>query len=235
MAIPRILHVTSRRVPLAGVERAFLRRNRHILGDHWEYRIWSDEDNDKAIERYFPDFLGVFRTLPHGVMRADLARLAYMHIEGGWYADTDYEWLRDPTDAAAEYDLVLPMSRDPQGAGDERLGNAVFGSAAGHPFWTLVLRDALTAPISSDLPETAIESTTGPGLLTRHIDLARSYRKAWLPSRPFFHTPVRLVDECHDAFGVHHTRGSWRPNSIRWRVKMTMRRVERTIVTLRQR
>ena len=107
MAIPRILHLTSARVPLAGVEESFFRRNARVLGDGWTFRLWSDAENDAAVTQHFPDLLDAYRALPYGVMRADIARLVYMHADGGWYADTDYEWLRDPTEVAAEYDLVV--------------------------------------------------------------------------------------------------------------------------------
>src|SRR6188474_231200 len=152
MAIPRILHLTSARVPLAGVEENFFRRNARVLGDGWTYRIWSDAENDAAVAQHFPELADAYRALPYGVMRADIARLVYMHADGGWYADTDYEWLRDPTEVAAEYDLVLPLSRDADDAGGECVGNAVFGSIARHPFWAAVVFDVLSTPIPSDLP-----------------------------------------------------------------------------------
>lgn len=49
---------------------------------------------------------------PHGVMRADVSRLLYLYVEGGWYSDTDYYWVRDPTDLVKGRSIVLPTSRD---------------------------------------------------------------------------------------------------------------------------
>ena len=234
MAIPRTLHLTSARVPLAGVEDSFFRRNVRVLGDEWTYRIWSDAENDSAVAQHFPDLADAYHALPHGVMRADIARLVYMHADGGWYADTDYEWLRDPTEVAAGYDLVLPLSRDADDAGGECVGNAVFGSVAGHPFWASVVSDVLSTPIPSDLPTTEIEATTGPGLLSRHRMEAEGDPRAWMPPRRYFHTPVRLSRDSGEALGTHHTRGSWRANSLLWRAKMAQRQLGRLVSPLRR-
>jgi len=234
MAIPRILHLTSARVPLVGVEESFFGRNVRVLGDDWTYRIWSDAENDSAVTQHFPDLADAYRALPHGVMRADIARLVYMHVDGGWYADTDYEWLRDPTEVAAEYDLVLPLSRDAGDAGGERVGNAVFGSIARHPFWAEVISDVLSTPMPSDLPTTAIEATTGPGLLSRHRTEAVNDPRSWLAPRRYFHTPVRLSRDSDETLGTHHTRGSWRANSLLWRAKMAERQLRRLLTPLRR-
>jgi mannosyltransferase OCH1-like enzyme len=226
VAIPRILHVTSSRVPLVGVEKSLFRANRRKLGHSWKYRTWSDSDNDDAIAEYFPEVLDEYRHLQHGVMRADIARLAYMHIEGGWYADTDYEWLADPTEAASAYEIVLPLSRDGRDGGDELLGNAVFGSVKGHPFWSFVLRTTLAAGIPRVVPVMEIEQVTGPGLLTRHRARAHGYAAAWLPQRELFHPPVRGGGPSRaQPFGIHHTRGSWRSNSLQWRLRMEWNRL----------
>jgi len=160
--------------------------------------------------------------------------LVYMHADGGWYADTDYEWLRDPTEVAAGYDLVLPLSRDADDAGGEYVGNAVFGSVAGHPFWASVVSDVLSTPIPSDLPSTEVEATTGPGLLSRHRMEAVGFPRAWMPPRRYFHTPVRLSRDSGEALGTHHTRGSWRANSLLWRAKMAQRQLGRLVSPLRR-
>ena len=235
MAIPRVLHLTSARVPLAGVEHAFFRRNARLLGPEWTYRIWSDADNESLVAQHFPELVEAYRALPHGVMRADLSRLVYMHAEGGWYADTDYEWLRDPTEATAAYDLVLPLARDAVNPGAEQLGNAVFGSIAGHTFWAAALRDALTTPSPPGLPTTKVEDATGPGLMTRHREVARTDSRAWLAPRRYFHPPVSASLTSSVAFGMHHTRGSWRTNAISWRVRMAQRQLLRTVARWRRR
>lgn len=226
--IPRVLHLTSATVPLRGTEAALSRRNAAVLTG-WTVRLWSDADNDDLMASSFPGYVEQFRRLPFGVMRADVARLAYMAVHGGWYADTDYEWLRDPSDAAAPYELVLPRSLDETDEGGPRLGNAVFGSAPGHPFWAEVLGALFEQELPADLPVTAIESTTGPEFLSTQEFRAAGRTGVWLPPRACFHSQVVAARD--GVFGVHHTRGSWRANPLRWRLRMMERRVRRALTT----
>jgi mannosyltransferase OCH1-like enzyme len=215
--IPQVLHVTSDRVPLVGMQRAFHRRNARVLAG-WKIRVWSDADNDALIHSEFPQYLDAYRLLPHGVMRADVVRLVYMHALGGWYADTDYEWFKaPPVDQVA----VLPYSRD------NMLGNAVFGSRAGHPFWALALDALFAQPGLIDSTVLQIEDRTGPGFMTRLLPDAQALGDMWLPPRAYFHAPVTSAGG--DAFGVHHTRGSWRANPLRWKVQMMRRRLTRSV------
>ncbi|KAJ1555784.1 hypothetical protein HK405_013135 [Cladochytrium tenue] len=68
------------------------------LNEGWEYHLWTDLENRDLIVEHFPWLLRTYDALPHNVMRADLARYAYMFHYGGAYADLDME-------------LVQPLSR----------------------------------------------------------------------------------------------------------------------------
>lgn len=223
MAIPRILHLTSDSTPLRGLERRLLIRNRRVLRC-WEVRVHSDTDNDALVSATSPEYSAAFRSLPHGVMRADVARLLYMHAYGGWYADTDYEWLNEPADDLLTRDLVLPLSRE---GTEARIGNAVFGSAKGHPFWLEVAHEMLSKPVPSDLPKSAIERTTGPERLSGFASLAVA-QGAYLVPRRHFHGPTHVAHAATaDVYGIHHTRGSWRDDAWRWKISIMRHEVRR--------
>jgi hypothetical protein len=199
------------------MQRAFLRRNNRILTG-WDIRVWSDADNYALMSAHFPQHLNVYRALPHGVMRADVVRLVYMHVHGGWYADTDYEWFKPPP---LDHAAVLPHSRDAM------LGNAVFGAEPGHPFWAIALDALFAQPGLVDSTVSQIEARTGPGFMTRLLPDAQTFGDMWLAPRSCFHAPV--TEAGADAFGVHHTRGSWRASPLRWKAQMTRRRVTRAM------
>jgi hypothetical protein len=184
----------------------------------WSIRVWSDADNDALICAEFPQHLDVYRALPHGVMRADVVRLVYMHALGGWYADTDYEWFKAPP---LDHAAVLPYSRE------TTLGNAVFGSSPGHAFWALALGALFAQPDLATSTVSDIEGRTGPGFMTRLLPDAQAFGDIWLAPRSYFHAPV--TEAGSDAFGVHHTRGSWRANPLRWKAEMMRRRVTRAV------
>jgi hypothetical protein len=205
-----------------------MRRNAGVLRG-WEVRIHSDADNSVLVRRYFSDLADEFERLPYGVMRADVARLVYLYVYGGWYADTDYEWLRPPTVEVLEYDLVLPRSREGRPSSGGTLGNAVLASVPGHPFWAEAVREIFLHPIPAALSRNHVEMVTGPGLMTRLQDRAARYPGTWFAPRPLFHTPVSEVHNvpAPGAFGIHHCRGSWRADALRWRLAMAARRVRR--------
>lgn len=214
--IPQVLHLTSARVPLAGFQRALFRRNRRVL-DGWEFRVWSDADNDALVEEHFPEHVDKFRELPFGVMRADIARLVYMHAWGGWYADTDYEWLKAPHSSNAE--VVLPKSRD------DMLGNAVFGSRQGHPVWSMLIGRAMSNPDLTGAGVADIENYTGPGLLTAAWPSISEQTGISHPERELFHSPSDRPTP--NSVGVHLTAGTWRDERFTWWAGRQVRRIRR--------
>ncbi|KAL3802308.1 hypothetical protein ACHAW5_000030 [Stephanodiscus triporus] len=106
------------------------------------------------IARHYPDFLDVYSSLPHRIMRADAARYFVLHRHGGLYLDMDYEvlvnfWDRLPDDVPA---LVQSYSRYL-----ERTQNSLMSSPPGHPLW----------PIAWDLiAERAKSGSTDPIYVT---------------------------------------------------------------------
>jgi mannosyltransferase OCH1-like enzyme len=216
-SIPEVLHLTSNRVPLTGAQGRLAAHNADVLTG-WRLRVWSDADNDALVAAHYPQYLATFRAMPFGVMRADAARLMYLATFGGWYSDTDYEWLRIP-DVPGR--AVLPMSRP------ELLGNAVMGSVPGHPLWSLILESLFTQDGLLEADRGEIEELTGPGLITRHWEAARAFGDVALPERRLFHSMVH--QPAADSIGLHHTKGTWRDEPIRQRLAATKRRVRRAL------
>ena len=57
--------------------------------------LWSDNDNFELIDRYYPQFLNVYMSLPLVIQKCDMVRLLYLHRYGGTYVDLDYEVFTD--------------------------------------------------------------------------------------------------------------------------------------------
>lgn len=55
----------------------------------WGFQFRNDTEIERDIERFFPEYLQTFRSLPHGAMKADFWRYAIIHQMGGMYADID--------------------------------------------------------------------------------------------------------------------------------------------------
>lgn len=223
MTIPKILHQTSKTGVVAEKWRP-LQAKLQALHPDWEYRLWSDEDNLALIHDRRPDLEAVYRGMPQPIMRADLIRYVYMEQYGGLYLDTDYEFLK-PFDLM-DHPLVLPRE-----SGDEQpiyLGNCVFASVPGHPFWTKALEDLRENPPfeRTDLPEEAVLRLTGPGFLTRiYLEHFANQQSICIPRKIAFNPPIPHRDKEYKAlvragssYGIHYCFGSWRVLSFQDRL-----------------
>jgi mannosyltransferase OCH1-like enzyme len=59
------------------------------LHPHWTHVFWDDEACDSFMRAHHRAYYNTYVDLPHGVMRADMFRLAVLYTRGGMYADTD--------------------------------------------------------------------------------------------------------------------------------------------------
>lgn len=76
--IPHILHQSwvNKTIPQQYLDwrQSWVRNHKH-----WEFRLWTDDDNDALIEQYAPWFLSRYRQFEQPVMRADSVRYLYMY------------------------------------------------------------------------------------------------------------------------------------------------------------
>ncbi|EQL00477.1 hypothetical protein G6O67_002487 [Ophiocordyceps sinensis] len=145
--IPRIFHQSwkSTKLPSKFQTWSTICRQQH---KDWEWVLWTDEDNLRLVQTYFPSLEAAYRDLPGEIYRADLARYLYMYIYGGVYADLDTECLRPTEDLQADYDAFF----DGQGSTlltdtalfgrmgndakfEHSIPNAWMASTPGHPFF----------------------------------------------------------------------------------------------------
>lgn len=228
--IPRVLHLTSHRVPLQGRQLRLHERNSDVL-DFDRVKVWHDDENLSLIRRVEPAHAAAFSQLPHGVMRADISRLLYLYTEGGWYSDTDYYWVRDPTPLAGEASIVLPVSRDGTAESPAMLGNAVMASEPGHPFWMYLVGRIFDQSGLGNATKEQIEELTGPGALTAGQRAFHFDAKPLLPPRHHFHSPgLRHIDDADvpdHVYGYHLVEGTWRPPMHR--IKSVVSRAKRRL------
>jgi len=229
--IPKIVHLTAPTKNLSWEERRMSRRLKSVLND-WYYALWDDRENDQLVANCFPHFLEQYRSIRRGVVRADIARCMYLYIHGGFYFDTDYKLLAPIGNEILTHSCVLPISR---GGLDDlstfRLGNAVMGSVAGHPFWADFLDDLFSNRSLATLPEDQIEKTTGPEGLTHFFVTNRDrYRDVHLAPRPLFHPRLTKGNFSYEKYtgtiGAHLCWGSWRTKHVlRFARNICMRKI----------
>ena len=76
--IPHILHQSwiNKTIPqhYTAWRQSWVRNHKH-----WEFKLWTDDDNDALVEQYAPWFLSRYRQFEQPVMRADSVRYLYMY------------------------------------------------------------------------------------------------------------------------------------------------------------
>jgi mannosyltransferase OCH1-like enzyme len=213
--IPKIIHQTWKTERIPRKWAPFVKKVRD-LNPGWEYRLWTDSDNEAFVRKEFPEFYPVFRGFSREIMRADVIRYLIMLRIGGLYLDLDYEVLA-PFEFG-EAVLVLPLNRSMKyGDPMDELGNCIFASVPGHAFWEDVIADLASRP-----PQVTeycqIYEATGPSFLTRiyHSHKER-YTDITLPDRMLYHPPFpgsrknrAKIRANGVSLGIHHPWGSWK-------------------------
>lgn len=214
--IPKIIHQTARSQDISWEERRLVKKIKHILSD-WQYVFHDDEDNEKLIAKYFPHYLKSYNSIPKGVAKADIARLVYMYVYGGFYFDTDYKLFRAIPDWMLDKEQLLMESREKQE--EYKLGNAILASAPGGKFYKDFIEHIFESVELSHLKENRVELVTGPEALTAfYLKNKEMYEDVTIVPRTYFNPPIKfyglLVDTSKDSLGAHLCWGSWRSGII---------------------
>lgn len=240
MMIPPILHQTWKSTHVPAPFRAFQARWR-ALHPGYEYRLWTDADNDRFVASQYPELYAVYRSFDREIFRADMARCLYLHHYGGVYVDLDIEPLR-PVDALLEGKRCL-LGSEPllhaQKLWNKPLlvSNAFMASAPGHAFWREMVDEIARRARGAGHKDPV--STTGPVTLDAvYARCGRALGVELAPPEAFFPVPdldnakLELADalKLHyrsmlalrsypsTSWGVHHWAHTWIPTQAAKRV-----------------
>jgi mannosyltransferase OCH1-like enzyme len=211
--IPKIIHQTWMTDTVPNKWIPFVEQLKTLNPD-WEYKLWTDQDNDAFVKKEFPDFYNIFTGFSRNIMRADVIRYLIMIKLGGIYLDLDYEVLK-PFDFQ-DHNIVLPLNRSKKsGDPENELGNCIFASVPEHKFWHDVIND-LTDNTPDVTDYSQIVESTGPKLLTR-IYRSNKYNDIYTPERLVYHPPtpttnkeIEKIKNNGISLGIHHPWGSWK-------------------------
>ncbi len=235
MPIPRILHQTWKTSSVPEPLASFQARWRELHPD-FEYRLWTDEQNDALVRSEFPELHALYRSFPREIYRADMARCLYLLRFGGVYVDLDVEPLRPLDGFLAECgECVLgaePESHARKRRGKSRLAcNAIMASAPGHPFWRRMLEEmarraarggadpvGVTGPLALDAAFEAHGKELGvmvsePDAFFPLPDLDAQSLPLDARARKHFQSMRELELYPSSSFGVHHWAHTWIPEA----------------------
>jgi mannosyltransferase OCH1-like enzyme len=225
--IPKIIHQTAKTKAISWEERRLVDRMKRKLPD-WKYMFHDDNDNEQLVKKYFPNFLEKYRAIPRGVAKADISRLIYMYVYGGFYFDTDYKLYQEIPEWMLEKKQLLMESReDPS---EYKLGNAILASEPGGSFYKGFIEHIFESDELNHLKENRVELVTGPEALTnyymQHKDLYENCVS--IIPRMYFHTPSTchglIIKREKESIGAHLCWGSWRSGSLVKRIFIFIQR-----------
>jgi hypothetical protein len=135
--IPKLIWQTAKSTPHHSA-RKFI-ESWDLLNPKYQRILMDDERCDSFIKDNFsPEFYKVYASLPMGIMRADMWRVAVVYIYGGVYADIDCECVVPLDTWLADYSLVVAVETD-----NGELSNFFFAATPKHPALLSVLNRLL--------------------------------------------------------------------------------------------
>ena len=213
MPIPKIIHQTYKDEKDMPILYRTCQETVKNLHPDFSYRFYTDEDMIQFIQKEYPEHYDQFLKLPRMIMKIDMFRYFLMYHYGGIYIDMDYKMFRS-FDLLSE-SVVLPANRD-----SGSLGNCIFASEAGHPFWKEVLDNFLLTDYSKSCKDENVIKSTGPGFLSSVYKNSRYRNEIFVPKRELFH-PVSVQDikkqnelKSTNTYGMHICAGVWRNNQL---------------------
>lgn len=213
--IPQIIHLTTKSGELNGDEAIILGKNKSVFAPplKWEFKVYSDADNQRITDESFPEFKEKFNALK-GVMKADVMRCLYLYLYGGIYIDTDYEFFKMPDASVLEGVCAIPLERE-NSKDDYILGNCIFFSEKGYQFWYDYIADVFSRSDLAEIKEEDIIDTTGPWAITRfYLAHKDKYPEIKLISRNVFLPKITHyglgIEKKPETCGAHYCFGSWR-------------------------
>lgn len=229
--IPQIIHQTARTSNISWEERQLVKRMRRIMPD-WEYMFHDDDDNAKLIKTHFPQYYSVYNAIPKGVAKADIARLVYMYVYGGFYFDTDFKLIKPVPEWMLEKEQLIMVSREEP----LKYGNAILASSPRGCFFKGYIEHIFESDKLKHLEENHVEVTTGPEALTAfYLANEDKYRDSvTIVPRTYFNPPVMKrgldIQTTEESVGVHLCWGSWRSGSLIKRVYIFIKRKLQAII-----
>lgn len=217
--IPKIFHLTAPTKTLSWEERRIQQRL-HKLLQGWEGHLWDDADNSRLMSAAFPDLAARYEAIPFGVLKADIARCAFMHAHGGFYFDTDYKLFKPIAPELLQARCLLPIEEGQVGSDNFKIGNAVFASEPGYPLWADFIRFIFANHDVVNLKDhRAITAISGPRGLTTFYQLhGLNYPDIVFPSRDKFHPDRTWFGLGHkggaSTYGSHLCWASWRGKTM---------------------
>ena len=190
--------------------------------------LWTDEDNLKLVEKFYPEYLSTYNGLKLPIQKVDMVRLMYLHRYGGIYADMDYEARQNIVKYFPQPLGDVMIVESPVLLNEVMQNSLMVATTLYHPFWKACL-DSIREIVSFiNSPEACkvnkwggcellqffhnpLTSKMSNMLFTLYITGPTVLDKTWLRSRDK-NWNLKLLPKERFFVGdvaVHHQSNSW--------------------------
>jgi len=170
------------------------------LMPHWKYQLLTDDDNNRFVQRYFPDFWPFFSALEYPIQRADAIRYMWLYVMGGLYLDLDLEITKPLDDLFFEdHDLYVVKSSIV-----ENVYTNAFIGAKPRLFVMLQCLEDMKLPYSPWQigKHLKVINSTGPNMFTRAISKVKLQTESFHPEDETKFSVDELPTELIVACGI---------------------------------
>ena len=170
----------------------------------WQYKVWDENAIKKILT---PKLLDMYNRSLTNAGKSDIARIAIIYSEGGFYVDFDFESLNDITDMLYNYDFIAGYEANYGG----QINNALFGAVPRHRILKEVIEHWESHPYD---PYQSPVDSTGPVVFTKVINKYLDDPKIMIYPREILYPygywePNRRGEHFPNAYAVHHWDKSW--------------------------
>ncbi len=159
----------------------------------WEYKLWTDDDNEKLIKD-FPLLFHVFKDYKNNkIKKIDAVRYLYLYKYGGIYMDIDFTCLKPLSRLPLRDGVALFgfQSENVKSIYDSKawVANAFMAAPPFHPFVAFLISHL------KDNPTDFVFRATGPAFLTRMLKLWNRSDVEILPTPVIYPGKTNLCGE----------------------------------------
>ena len=186
---------------------------RHHPG--WRFECWDEVKSRALMRQCYAGFYDMFDAYPLDIQRIDSIRYFILNAFGGVYLDMDMECLRPIDDLIENKTFLLSQTLI--------YNNAVMGSSAAHPFWTILFERLGSYRAPAGLWEKSraqyMAESCEPGLLNRTVRAAGLAKEEGVQVCPGFvfepgvpaewNGTIRCSNERSGSYAIHHMDMNW--------------------------
>jgi mannosyltransferase OCH1-like enzyme len=199
-----------------------------LLFPDFTYKLWSEADFLPLLEQFDSRLLTIYQKAPTYAGKSDISRYVILHLEGGLYADTDYEPFKNCSYLFEGMNMcvvAMALSKNKLLFADVRYNTAWIYSVPNLPFWKEMLisfheydpkKESKFDYTWSTGPKTFAKLITEKDLV--HDPLVRILPHPMIECADFSNVAITKYNEAEIlqrfpyAVGIHRCAGSWIQN-----------------------